>query len=137
MPDRIPRPCSVYPCPYAATVKGKCPDHAREADAERNLGRARSLAVYRSARWRRLRRRVLLARPWCEDPAGCHEPATDVDHVVPIEDNGDPWDEDNLRPLCHAHHSRKTATVDRARRRGRAGEPPTPAPPHPRRRPAR
>lgn len=96
-------------------MKGKCPLHAAEADAARNAGRARSLAVYRSARWRRLRARILRERPWCEHP-GCREPATDVDHITPIEDGGDPWDEDNLQPLCHPHHSEKTATVDRARR---------------------
>lgn len=73
--------------------------------------------MYRSARWRRLRRLVLLDRPWCEDESGCHQAAKHVDHIVPIEEGGDPWDETNLRPLCHPHHSRKTATVDRARRR--------------------
>lgn len=97
-------------------MKGKCAGHAREAEATRNVGRARSLAVYRSARWRRLRKRILRERPWCEEPERCHEAATDVDHIIPIEDGGDPWDEANLRPLCHPHHSRKTATVDRARR---------------------
>lgn len=118
MPSRIPRPCSVYPCADVAQVKGKCRRHAAEADAARNLGRARSLAVYRSARWRRLRRRILLERPWCEEPSErCHEPATDVDHITPIEDGGDPWDEENLRPLCHRHHSRKTRTIDQPRRR--------------------
>ena len=117
---KIPRSCSVWPCPHPGTVRGKCPRHAAEADAERNVDRARSLAVYRSGRWKKLRRRVLLDRPWCEDPAGCHEPATDVDHVTPIEEGGDPWDEGNLRPLCHSHHSRKTRTIDQPKRaRGR------------------
>jgi 5-methylcytosine-specific restriction protein A len=97
-------------------VKGKCARHASEAEAKRNTRRARSLAVYRSARWRRLRARVLRERPWCEDEAGCREAATDVDHIIAIEDGGDPWDEDNLRPLCHPHHSRKTRTIDQARR---------------------
>lgn len=107
MPDRIRRACSVWPCAELATVKGKCPAHAREADADRNERRARSLAVYRSARWRRTRRRVLRDEPWCRWP-GCQAAATDVDHIVRIEDGGDPWDDDNLQPLCHRHHSRKT-----------------------------
>lgn len=112
---KIPRSCSVWPCPHPGTVRGKCPGHAAEADAARNVDRARSLAVYRSGRWKKLRRVVLRDRPWCEWP-GCHEAAKHVDHVIAIEDGGDPWDEDNLRPLCHPHHSRKTATVDRAKR---------------------
>ncbi len=107
MADRIPRPCSVWPCAGEAEVKGKCTRHAAEADAARNERRARSLAVYRSARWKRLRARILRERPWCEHP-GCREAATDVDHITPIEDDGDPWDEDNLQPLCHRHHSVKT-----------------------------
>jgi 5-methylcytosine-specific restriction endonuclease McrA len=118
-PSRIARPCSVYPCPEPATVKGKCAAHARQADTARNATRSGSLSVYRSTRWRRLRARLLRDRPWCEDPAGCREAATDVDHVVPIAAGGDPWDEGNLRPLCHRHHSRKTATIDRRRERER------------------
>lgn len=121
MPSRIPRPCSVYPCGDLGTVRGKCPRHASEAarayDAERNPRRARSLAVYRSRAWRRLRLRILRERPWCEAP-GCDAEAKHVDHVVPIEDGGDPWDEANLQPLCHPCHSRKTAQ-DRARRHDR------------------
>lgn len=107
MGERNARPCSVWPCADVARVKGKCTRHAAEADAGRNTRRARSLAVYRSARWRRLRARVLRDRPWCEHP-GCRLAATDVDHIIRIEDGGNPWDENNLQPLCHAHHSAKT-----------------------------
>lgn len=113
---RIPRSCSVYPCAGEAEVKGKCRRHAAEAEAERNRGRARELSVYRSARWRRLRRRILTERPWCAWPR-CHEAATDVDHIITIAERPDlAWDEDNLQPLCHRHHSHKTATIDRRRR---------------------
>ncbi|WP_366141808.1 HNH endonuclease signature motif containing protein, partial [Propionivibrio sp.] len=38
-------------------------------------------------------------------------PATDVDHIVPIRRGGTNKHE-NLQPLCHACHSRKTATQD-------------------------
>lgn len=117
MAERNARACSVYPCPEFATTKGKCARHASEADAERNLRRARSLAVYRSRRWRQLRRAVLEERPWCEWP-GCRGAATDVDHVIPIHDRPDlAFDETNLQPLCHPHHSQKTRTIDQPRRR--------------------
>jgi 5-methylcytosine-specific restriction protein A len=47
---------------------------------------------------------VLRAQPAC---AVCGAPATDVDHVVPRRLGGrDALD--NLQPLCHACHSRKT-----------------------------
>lgn len=118
MGGRIYRSCSSPSCPHPGTVRGRCPAHASEAEAERNRGREVELKVYRSARWRRLRARILRARPWCEDPGGCFEQATDVDHVVSIERGGDPWDEGNLRPLCHPHHSRKTQAVDRVRGKG-------------------
>ena len=35
--------------------------------------------------------------------------ATEVDHILPIEDGGAMYDEENLQPLCKPHHSRKTA----------------------------
>lgn len=114
-PARNARACSVYPCPELAEVKGKCRAHASEADAERNARRARSLAVYRSKRWRVLRRAVLTDRPWCEWPA-CGQAATDVDHIKTIDEHPDlAFDEANLQPLCHPHHSEKTRTIDQPR----------------------
>lgn len=116
MPAANPRPCTAWPCPKFRP----CPihdkrDHDPELERERNARRTKSTSVYWTPRWDRLRRRILLERPWCQWPR-CHLPATDVDHRIPIEDGGAPWDEDNLQALCHAHHSRKTAD-DVARRR--------------------
>lgn len=39
----------------------------------------------------------------------------DVDHVVPIAEGGDPWDQANLQTLCLVDHRKKTA--EQARRR--------------------
>lgn len=59
----------------------------------------------------------LRQNPWCERP-GCYDAATDVDHDKPIGTPGvDPWDWTNWRPLCHRHHSSKTATENRRRPR--------------------
>ena len=41
--------------------------------------------------------------------------ATEVDHILPLEDGGAVYDEANLQPLCKPHHSRKTAR-DKANR---------------------
>jgi 5-methylcytosine-specific restriction protein A len=41
-------------------------------------------------------------------------PATDVDHILSL-DKGGTNAMSNLQSLCHAHHSAKTATVDRRR----------------------
>jgi 5-methylcytosine-specific restriction endonuclease McrA len=79
-----------------------------EAEGERNVRRAKSLSVYRSARWRALRRAVLLERPTCEE-AGCFAQSVEVDHVKRIEEGGEPFDRANLQALCHPHHSAKTA----------------------------
>lgn len=109
MPARPRRRCTGDPtCPNPAELGGKCSEHARAADASRNRRRATSLAVYRSKRWRRLRRQVLHEQPYCARP-GCDAPSTDVDHVVRIEDGGDKWARSNLEGLCHPHHSEKTA----------------------------
>ncbi len=73
----------------------------RDADPRRTLPLV-------SAAWQRLRAFVLSGEPLCRH---CHArgivtEATDVDHV-----SGDPSDNstENLQPLCHACHSRKTA----------------------------
>lgn len=121
MPDRNPRPCPKWPCAQYRP----CPihdryRHDRDAERERNERRSTAAKIYSSGRWKQLRRRTLLERPWCVWP-GCHLPAVEVDHVTPLQDGGDPWDETNLQPLCVGHHHRKTADDVAARRRTRKG----------------
>lgn len=112
-----PRSCTAWPCHHTRP----CPDHDRpddhdrQRDRARNLDRATSLAVYRSPRWRHLRTKYLAEHPTCNAPR-CFALAEDVDHVTPIEDGGEPWNEQNLQALCHACHSRKTARDVAARR---------------------
>ena len=67
-------------------------------------------------RWRRLRRRILDRDGWrCQAP-GCGKAGRlEVDHIIALEDGGDPWAEDNLQALCRACHIEKTAREYRAR----------------------
>ena len=43
----------------------------------------------------------------------------EVDHVIPLDKGGDPWDPANLQALCRGCHVAKTAGENR--------RPPTPA----------
>lgn len=59
------------------------------------------------AAWRKVRRLFLQHNPRCCE---CPAAATDADHVISIRERPDlrlSWS--NLRPYCHAHHSRRTA----------------------------
>lgn len=47
---------------------------------------------------------------------GQHTPATDVDHITPINRGGNAWNMDGLQPLCATHHSYKTNAYDRTGR---------------------
>ena len=61
-----------------------------------------------SPTWRKLRATVLAEEPLCREcrREGIVKPARDVDH---IDDDSFNNRRDNLAPLCHSHHSQKTA----------------------------
>jgi len=56
---------------------------------------------------------VLNREPLCREclKQGRLTPATEVDHIVPLASGGTN-DLENLQPLCHSCHSRKTAKED-------------------------
>lgn len=78
----------------------------RKTLKQRQLETGRTLAL-NGAAWRKLRAQVLAEHPLCTlcQRQGLVVEATDVDHV-----NNDPRDNrrENLQPLCHECHSRKT-----------------------------
>jgi 5-methylcytosine-specific restriction enzyme A len=84
-----------------AEVKKASKRTGRDADPRRTI-------PLNSAAWQRLRASVLSGEPLCRHCTqdGKTVPATDVDHRDGNPANNDPI---NLQPLCHAHHSRKTA----------------------------
>lgn len=68
---------------------------------------------YSTQRWQRLREAKLSADPICEYRyPGCTMIPTQVDHRVPINKGGDPWEWSNLASACHSCHSQKTYHVD-------------------------
>lgn len=105
MPSLAPRLCGcgrIVPggqtCECRA-VKRKADDQRRGTSAQRGY----------DAAWKRCRRLFLEAYPLCSTP-GCGKGATDVDHRLTIAERPDlrlSWS--NLRPFCHACHSRRTA----------------------------
>ena len=107
MPSPAPRTCSEPGCPHL-TPTTRCPAHTTEQNkAWKNDAKQK---VYRSARWKGMRRAQLRYRPWCQT-AECNNLATDVDHILDFTDESDPlcWDAANLQSLCRKHHSEKTA----------------------------
>lgn len=109
MPKRFSHPCIEPGCPTLTTAT-RCPDHTRTYDrATHDPARKQ---VYNSPRWRALRRQVLQTNPYCCIP-DCPNPATDLDHITPLQGGTqgpppDPYDPTNLQPLCRKHHSQKT-----------------------------
>ncbi len=66
---------------------------------------------YTTQRWQRLRRLKLQDKPLCElcIKIGRIEPATVVDHIIPIKSGGDPFPGlDRLMSLCASCHNQKT-----------------------------
>lgn len=104
--------CSHPNCPEQIQGRTRCPEHAREADAYRPNATQRGY----DARWRKASRAYLLANPHCAVD-GCYAAATDTDHIDglgPLGPRG--YDKANWMPLCHPHHSAKTA-AETARRK--------------------
>lgn len=67
--------------------------------------------IYGTYKWKKLRKAYKDEHPLCEDCLiyDIHTPVAVVDHVIELEDGGDPYDPANFRSLCHTCHNRKTA----------------------------
>lgn len=65
---------------------------------------------YSTARWTQASIRHRRANPLCVECMndGRPEPATCVDHIIPISRGGHAWDQNNWQSLCDRHHKRKT-----------------------------
>jgi hypothetical protein len=70
--------------------------------------------LYKCKKWYQTRAHVLARDPICRWPPGdCMALSTNCDHVIDavvwVAQGGDFYDQDNLRGLCHTHHSQRTA----------------------------
>ena len=101
---------------YATAEAGSnlCAKHKAAPD---NRRRSPLRKLYWTKLWRVvIRGEVLLRDPICahtENGARCPRLATDIDHIIDAEvwvaAGRDFYDMDNLRGLCHSHHSQRTA----------------------------
>jgi len=120
MPWSPPKACAHPGC--GALTDGRlCEAHRRERQQRQDAARPHRAARGYDRRWHRLRRQVLDEEPLCRfcSDRGEAVAAEEVDHI-----DGDAWNRarDNLRPLCKACHSARTAR-DQAFGRGRRGVP--------------
>jgi 5-methylcytosine-specific restriction endonuclease McrA len=81
----------------------------RERQQRKDANRPSSVERGYDSQWRALRLRFITYHPTCSTPR-CGKPATDVDHIESIKRRPDlRFEWRNLRALCHACHSRRTA----------------------------
>jgi 5-methylcytosine-specific restriction protein A len=106
MPKAMKQWCKAAGCSGEAVERGYCKACAgkrpQSGDAYRGSRHERGYG----SRWEKLRMSVLRLSPGC---VVCGQPATDVDHIIPKRRGGSD-DRSNLQTLCHACHSRKTAS---------------------------
>lgn len=107
------KPCLEPRCPNPSTYRGRCQRHARQREQQTHPNKH----IYNTKRWRLTRRRHLFDHPLCTacQAEGTDTLATDVDHIQPIEEGGNPWSPTNLQSLCAHHHGQKTASEMRRR----------------------
>lgn len=109
MPTQPRRPCTYSPwCNEPPTHRGLCATHAQQRNTETHP----NADFYNSPEWQTARIHVLTLEPNCRR---CGATATDVDHIIAIEDGGPLLDPTNHQPLCHACHSAKTWAENHAR----------------------
>ena len=73
---------------------------------------------YHTHRWRQNRKRFLRHNPLCKrcNEKGLTTPATEIDHIIPMCEGSDFWNESNWQSLCHECHRKKTFADMRRRK---------------------
>lgn len=107
------KPCRQTGCPeLVGEFDVWCAEHRGEENARTHASSTRG--KYRTRKWKLLRLKVFnrdgYQCVWVEKDTGkrCVKMATQVDHLIPVEEGGPMWDEKNLQSLCDRHHGMKT-----------------------------
>lgn len=79
------------------STESRCDEHRRAAWQRRDRVTSSTARGY-DRRWRTIRARLLADEPTCR--ACRRRPATNVDHIIPLEHGGARLDPTNLQPLC-------------------------------------
>lgn len=94
----------------------KCKTPRTQKRAPSSDARKAKERIYNSQQWQITRAQVLSEQPFCParrpDGLTCNLPTTDVDHILSLENGGEPFERKNLRAWCHAHHAHRTARDD-------------------------
>ena len=111
MPTKPKKPCSYPGCPNLTTGK-YCEEHKKKIDQEYNKYQRDDFtkSFYSSQAWKTTRKKHLELEPYCVEcyKEGKIVKATIVDHIVPIKQGGDKYDQSNLQSLCWSCHSKKS-----------------------------
>lgn len=110
MPTKLKVPCKYPRCPKMVEASACfCDEHKKykrntkenrddfRPEAQTNKG------FYHSYEWVKYRAAILKNRGVCH----CGEPATMVDHIVPINEGGGKFDPFNVQPMCDSCHAKK------------------------------
>lgn len=86
-------------------------NNRKQQQREYNRTKRTNQSFYSSAKWTKVSKWYRRNNPLCEDckDQGITTLVDVVDHIVELQDGGEPLRTDNLRSLCHLHHNRKTA----------------------------
>jgi len=110
------KPCNHPGC-RRLVEKGYCDEHRRQRNQAYDRWRGSSAERGYGYRWRKYREWFLKQHPLCARcrEEGKLEPATVVDHIVPVTGADDQrfWDTDNHQALCDRCHNIKRATEDK------------------------
>ena len=73
---------------------------------------------YQSPPWRKLRALKMAQQPMCQECElkGIIKPARVADHIIPINQGGEPLNIENLQSLCNTCHNRKSGRESHTRR---------------------
>lgn len=115
MPNRAPTNCRHPYCPELIYQVGVyyCPEHQRLHSTDQretrdvNAEKQSRQEFYRSAQWRFARDQHLAIEPFCRLCQPRSVLAQMVDHVTPLEQGGNPLEQDNMQSLCNSCHARK------------------------------